>query len=42
MALILANTIAMSVRERTHEYGVLRAVGFSAGHVAASSSASRC
>ncbi|HWU87597.1 MAG TPA: ABC transporter permease [Kofleriaceae bacterium] len=29
MALILANTIAMSVRERTHEYGVLRAIGFS-------------
>lgn len=28
MALILANTIAMSVRERTHEYGVLRAIGF--------------
>jgi putative ABC transport system permease protein len=33
MTLILANTIAMSVRERTHEYGVLRAVGFPAGHV---------
>jgi len=33
MALILANTIAMSVRERTHEYGVLRAVGFQPGHV---------
>jgi putative ABC transport system permease protein len=29
MTLILANTLAMSVRERTHEYGVLRAVGFS-------------
>ena len=29
MGLILANTIAMSVRERTHEYGVLRAIGFS-------------
>lgn len=28
MTLILANTIAMSVRERTHEYGVLRAIGF--------------
>ncbi len=28
MMLILANTIAMSVRERTHEYGVLRAIGF--------------
>ncbi len=33
MALILANTIAMAVRERTHEYGVLRAVGFQPGHV---------
>jgi putative ABC transport system permease protein len=33
MTLILANTIAMSVRERTHEYGVLRAVGFPAGHI---------
>jgi putative ABC transport system permease protein len=28
MALILANTVAMNVRERTHEYGVLRAIGF--------------
>jgi putative ABC transport system permease protein len=33
MTLILANTIAMSVRERTHEYGILRAVGFRPGHV---------
>ncbi len=33
MTLILANTIAMSVRERTHEYGVLRAVGFRPAHV---------
>jgi len=33
MLLILANTIAMSARERTHEYGVLRAVGFAPGHV---------
>jgi putative ABC transport system permease protein len=33
MALVLANTIAMSVRERTHEYGVLRAIGFPPGHV---------
>ena len=33
MAMILANTIAMGVRERTHEYGVLRAVGFRPGHV---------
>lgn len=28
MLLILGNTIAMGVRERTHEYGVLRAIGF--------------
>ncbi len=35
MVLILANTIAMSVRERTHEYGVLRAIGFSPKHVVA-------
>ena len=34
MAMILANSIAMSVRERTHEYGVLRAVGFEPRHVA--------
>ncbi len=33
MALILANTVAMSVRERTHEYGILRAVGFQPGHI---------
>ena len=33
MGLILANTVAMSVRERTHEYGVLRAVGFRPGHI---------
>jgi putative ABC transport system permease protein len=34
MALILGNTIAMSVRERTHEYGVLRAIGFLPHHLA--------
>ena len=28
MAMIVGNTIAMGVRERTHEYGVLRAIGF--------------
>lgn len=33
MMLILANTIAMSVRERTHEYGVLRAIGFSPKYI---------
>ena len=33
MTLILANTIAMSVRERTHEYGVLRAIGFAPRHI---------
>ncbi|MBV9948295.1 MAG: FtsX-like permease family protein [Myxococcales bacterium] len=34
MMLILGNTIAMGVRERTGEYGVLRAIGFLPGHVA--------
>jgi len=34
MTLILGNTIAMGVRERTGEYGVLRAIGFRPGHVA--------
>lgn len=34
MALIIGNTIAMGVRERTHEYGVLRAIGFQPRHVA--------
>jgi putative ABC transport system permease protein len=33
MMLILGNTIAMGVRERTREYGVLRALGFSRGHI---------
>lgn len=33
MTLILANSVAMNVRERTHEYGVLRAVGFRPIHV---------
>jgi putative ABC transport system permease protein len=33
VTLILANTLSMSVRERTHEYGVLRAIGFPPGHV---------
>jgi putative ABC transport system permease protein len=33
LLLILANAIAMSVRERTHEYGVLRAIGFPPGHI---------
>ena len=35
MTLILGNTIAMNVRERTGEYGVLRAIGFSSGHIGA-------
>jgi putative ABC transport system permease protein len=35
MMMILGNTIAMGVRERTREYGVLRAVGFTPGHIAA-------
>lgn len=34
MMMILGNTIAMAVRERTNEYGVLRAVGFLPRHVA--------
>jgi putative ABC transport system permease protein len=34
MMLILGNTIAMGVRERTNEYGVLKALGFSGGHIA--------
>ena len=33
MMLILGNTIAMSVRERTQEYGVMRAIGFQPGHL---------
>lgn len=33
MMLILGNTIAMGVRERTHEYGVLRAIGFMPRHL---------
>ncbi|HEX4477355.1 MAG TPA: FtsX-like permease family protein [Polyangiaceae bacterium] len=35
MGLILGNTIAMGVRERTHEYGVLRAIGFKPKHLVA-------
>jgi putative ABC transport system permease protein len=34
MMLVLGNTIAMGVRERTNEYGVLKALGFSGGHIA--------
>ncbi len=34
LLLILGNTIAMGVRERRHEYGVLRALGFLPRHVA--------
>jgi putative ABC transport system permease protein len=33
MMLILGNTIAMGVRERTREYGVLRAIGFLPKHL---------
>jgi len=33
MTLILGNTIAMGVRERTNEYGVLRAIGFQPKHI---------
>ena len=35
MMLILGNTIAMAARERTNEYGVMRAVGFQPVHIAA-------
>lgn len=35
VALILGNTVTMSVRERVREYGILRAIGFGPGHVAA-------
>lgn len=34
MAMILGNTVAMGVRERTAEYGVLRAIGFLPQHLA--------
>ena len=34
MTMILGNTIAMGVRERTNEYGVLRALGFTPRHIA--------
>ncbi|HVY47756.1 MAG TPA: ABC transporter permease, partial [Minicystis sp.] len=33
MMLVLGNTIAMGVRERTNEYGVLKALGFSNAHI---------
>ena len=33
LLMILGNTIAMGVRERTNEYGVLRAIGFLPHHV---------
>lgn len=33
MALVLGNTVAMGVRERTNEYGVLRAIGFLPKHI---------
>jgi len=33
MGLVLGNTIAMGVRERTYEYGALRALGFRPGHL---------
>jgi len=34
MMMILGNTVAMGVRERTSEYGVLRAIGFLPKHLA--------
>ena len=39
MMLVLGNTIAMGVRERTSEYGVLKALGFSGRRSRSSSSA---
>jgi putative ABC transport system permease protein len=33
MTLVLGNTIAMGARERTHEYGVFRTIGFLPWHV---------
>jgi putative ABC transport system permease protein len=33
MTLVLGNTIAMGARERTHEYGVLRTIGFLPWHI---------
>jgi len=33
MMMIIGNTIAMGVRERTREYGVLSALGFRPGHI---------
>lgn len=30
---LVGNTLAMNVRERTHEYGVMRAIGFGSGHL---------
>lgn len=33
LLMILANTIAMGVRERSSEYGTLRALGFTPGHI---------
>ena len=35
MMLILGNTIAMGVRERRNEHGILRAIGFSPGNIGA-------
>jgi putative ABC transport system permease protein len=35
VVLILGNTIAMSTREKTREFGTLRAIGFSPSHLAA-------
>ena len=33
LTLVVGNTIAMGARERTSEYGILRAIGFRPGHI---------
>jgi len=33
MGLAIGNTIAMNVRDRTHEHAVMRAIGFRPGHI---------
>ena len=42
MLLVTANTMALSVRERTNEIGVLKTLGFSRDRFSGSSWANRC